>query len=57
MLTTPRVTIQQRFVRSTRSGRAESPTFADGLKNMSVLEACRRSSAKGSTIPVRAAHE
>ena len=48
----PKVTIHQRFLRGIRSGRSEAPTFEDGLKNQSLLEACRRSQAEGKAVRV-----
>ncbi len=45
--------VYARFARSIRTGKAESPTFLDGLKIQTYLDACKKSAATGRTVAVK----
>lgn len=42
----------KRFIRSIRTGKSEAPTFEDGLRVQSYLEACRESAVSGRSVRV-----
>jgi len=52
-VTTPEVPIYSRFIRSIRSGKAESPTFEDGHRIQVYLDACKESSESGRIVRIK----
>ena len=48
----PKLTTQRRFVQAIRAGRSESPSFEDGVRNLAIMEACRRSAREGKPVRV-----
>lgn len=49
----PEASVYARFVRSIRTGKAECPTFLDGLKVQTYLDACKKSADAGRTVAVK----
>ena len=49
----PRETMYSRFVRAVRSGKAEAPTFEDGLRNQRCLAAFGTSSREGKAVTLK----
>jgi predicted dehydrogenase len=45
--------VYARFIRSIRTGKRESPTFLDGLKIQTYLDACKKSAKTGRTVAVK----